>query len=569
MINEKFRQKPPAALETIPFNIPKPFVTELSNGLKIVIVEDRRYPVINFRLAFHLGNINDPDGAIGLVSAASAMLTEGTEKHNSKELAEEIESRGLFISGKTGTDNTIISASTLVSYKAALINLLAEVVLTPTFPEDELKLYKQNTIEGLKFQRSQPDFLADEQVARIIYGPHPYSVHSPTADDIEKLTREQLVKIHKLNFMPNNAMLIAVGDIESNTLVRDIEAGFGNWECGTVPKVNFPKLPVRTEKTLTIVDRPGSSQSNIVLANLAVNRSHPDYFNLVVMNQILGAGASSRLFMNLREDKGYTYGAYSHSYFKRHAGSFESTSEVRTAVTGDSLREFFFELNRIRDEQASNEELKDAKNFLTGVFPIKAETQSGLTSLIVSQRLYDLPEDYLETYRENINAVTLEDVQRVANKYVLPNETAMIIVGDAEEIVSQVKQYTENIEIFDTAGKQQNIDEYAPDSNVKTTNISGNWELIVEAMGQKLSISLNLVQNGEKIFGKLESPMVEGSVEEGKVNGNKLSAIAKTEFQGRKVELKIKGTVDSESIKGTMSMAGIIPINLEFSGIRK
>ena len=443
------------------------------------------------------------------------------------------------------------------------------MALTPTFPEDELKLYKQNITEGLKLQRSQPDFLADEQVARIIYGSHPYSIHSPTAEDIEKLTREQLVKIHKVNFIPNNAMLIAVGDIESDTLVREIEAEFGGWERGTAPKVDFPKLPVRSERTLTIVDRPGSNQSNIVLANLAVNRSHPDYFNLVVMNQILGAGASSRLFMNLREDKGYTYGAYSHSYFKRHAGSFESTSEVRTAVTGDSLKEFFFELNKIRDEQASDEELKDAKNFLTGVFPIKAETQGGLTSLIVSQRLYDLPEDYLETYRDNINAVTLEDVQRVANKYVLPNEIAMIIVGDAEEIISQAKQYTENIDIFDAVGKQQNIDEHAPDANVKTTNISGNWELMVEAMGQKLSISLNLTQNGEKIFGKLESPMVEGSVEEGKVNGNKLSASAKAEFQGRKVELKIKGTVDGESIKGTMSTAGIIPINLEFSGSRK
>src|SRR5256714_6502670 len=164
----------------------------------------------------------------------------------------------------------------------------------------------------------------------------------------------------------------------------------------------------RSARSLTIVDRPGSAQSNIVLTNLGVRRTHSDYFPLIVMNQVLGAGASSRVFMNLREEKGYTYGAYTRLESKRLAGDFEATAEVRTAVTGDSLKEFFYELDRIRGDMVGEEELADAKNFLTGVFPLRAETQEGLTNLIVNQHLYGLPEDYLQTYREHVDAVTAD-----------------------------------------------------------------------------------------------------------------------------------------------------------------
>ncbi len=210
--------------------------------------------------------------------------------------------------------------------------------------------------------------------------------------------------------------------------------------------------PVRDSRSLTIVDRKGSAQSNIVLTHLGVKRTDPDYFPLIVMNQVLGAGASSRVFMNLREEKGYTYGAYTRLGSKKLAGDFEATAEVRTAVTGDSLKEFFYELERIRDDKVGDEELADAKNFLTGVFPIRAETQEGLTNLIVNQHLYCLPENYLQTYRENVDAVTVDDVQRIAIKHVRPDEMAIVIVGDAGEVLTQAKEYAETVEIFDTDG---------------------------------------------------------------------------------------------------------------------
>ncbi len=566
-MNEDFRKFAPEPLEAIPFNVPKPFKTTLANGLKIVIVEDKRHPLINFRLAFPTGDIFDPENGVGVTSAMAAMLNEGSEKHTSKEVAQEIERLGASLSVSAGFDNAIVKANTLALYRSEILKLIAELVLTPTFPENELELYKQNAIEGLKYQRSQPDFLADEQVSKIIYGSHPYGINSPSEEDFKKLTREQLVEQHKKLFIPNNAIFIIVGDVEGEGLVKEIEDNFGDWNGGEIENRGFPGFPERGQRTLTIVDRPGSTQSNIVLANLAIKRNHPDYFPVLVMNQILGAGASSRLFMNLREEKGYTYGAYSKIYAKRFGGAFEATSEVRTAVTGDSLKEFFYELNRIRDEKASEDELTDAENYLTGVFPIRAETQSGLTNLIVSQYLYDLPEDYLETYRENISAVTLEDVERVANEYISPEKLAMIIVGDAEEILPQAKTYTDEVEIFDTHGKPKDLAGFSVDKNAETADVAGIWNLSVEAMGQSLDIKLNLEQDGENLSGTLESMLGAGEISDGKVAGNKVSAVLKTEFNGQGLELGLKGNVEGDTMEGTFTTS-IIPMPLEFKGNR-
>jgi zinc protease len=497
----------------------------------------------------------------------ASMLTEGTESYSSKSLAEEIERLGASLGASSGLDNTRVSASCLSLYVSDILRLLEEVLLKPTFPENELNLYKQNTIEGLKFQRSQASFLANEQVAKIIYGAHPYSIISPTAENVEKLLRNDLIEYHRKTFIPNNAILIVVGDVEREVLLNELNDKFGGWQSGEVLQKKFPEISERTEKTLTIVDRKGSAQANIILANQGINRNHPDYFPVIVMNQILGAGASSRIFMNLREEKGYTYGAYSKFDTKRHAGEFEATAEVRTAVTGDSLKEFFYELHRIRDEKVSEEELEDAKNFLTGVFPIRAETQEGLTNLIVQQKVYNLPDDYLQTYRDNINAVSIDEVQRTAQKYVLPEKMAMVVVGDAEEILPQVKAFAQKIEIFDTEGNRQDITNYCKPAESPTIDVSGNWDLAIDFQGQQIPVTLTLEQTDGKISGKLESMLGEGEIENGKVTGNGFSAVATTELQGQTIELSINGTVENNEIKGDLS-APLIPMPLGFTGKR-
>ncbi len=568
-MNEDFRKTAPASLAPKQFDIPKPFETVLPNGLKVVVFEDKRLPLVSYRLAFKTGTIYDPKDSVGLTAALTAMLNEGTKTRASKQLAEEIERLGASVAASASEDNTIVSASALSLYGSDVLRLMTDMVLNPMFPESELALYKKNTIENLKYQRSQPAFLADEQIAKTLYGTHPYSIVSPSAVEVEKLSREKLAAFHAKMFTPNNATLIVVGDVNRENLLKEIKENFGGWGKGAMEEMKFSTPPVRTATTLTVVDRPGSIQSNIVLANLAIDRSNPDYFPVLVMNQILGAGPSARLFMNLREAKGYTYGAYSRFDTKRLAGNFETNAEVRTPVTGDSLKEFFYELNRVRNEKASDKELKDAKSFLTGIFPLRAETQEGLTNLLVSQQLYDLPADYLQTYRDKVNAVTLEDVERVAKKYISPDKIAIVIVGDAEEILPQIKTYSKKIEVFDAEGKPLDIAKFGKTATGAMANVNGKWNLNIDAQGQKIPVTLVLKQDGAKVSGSLDSMLGKGEIADAKVSGNKFIGTTKTQIQGQAVELNINGTIEGNSMKGVInsSASGFPP--LPFEGTRE
>ena len=566
-MTQAIRKSVPDPLRPAQFNIPNPFVATLENGLKIVMVSDKRLPLVSYRLAFLSGDANDPDGGTGITSAMASMLTEGTVNYSSRELAEKVERLGASISASSSEDFVIAAGSSLSIYSTEILQLIAEISFRATFPEEELDLYKRNTIENLKFQRSQPGFLANEQVARILYGEHPYATISPNADDIERLSREKLSEFYATQLIPNNSILIAVGDIEQDEFLAQAEELFGDWKKGEASPSAFPDPPARNGRSLTIVDRPGSAQSNIVLANTAFERNHPDYFAAIVMNQVLGAGASSRVFMNLREEKGYTYGAYTRLDTKRHAGDFEATAEVRTQVTGDSLREFFYELERMRNEPVSDQELADAKNFLTGVFPIRAETQEGLTNLIVNQQLYELPDDYLQTYRDNIEAVSAADVQRVAQGYIHPDDLTIVIVGDAAEVLPQARSYSEAINIFDTAGNTMDIASYEQGSDDEEIVVSGTWELSLDFQGQQLPVTLVLDHQGERLSGKIETVLGSGEIADGSVKGNKVSATARTEIQGQSVDFAITGSVRGDSMSGTLS-APIIPDSLSFEGKR-
>lgn len=554
-------------MAAVPFNIPQTFETKLDNGLKIIILEDKRLPLVSFRLAFLRGDIHDPEDSFGLTSAMVSMLTEGTQNYTSRDLAEKIERLGGSLSASSSDDFTLVAGSALSLYRTEVVQLIAEILFRPVFPEGELDLYRRNAVENLKFQRSQPSFLAGEQTARLIYGNHPYARMSPTAADIEKLDRDKLLAMHKDVFVPNNAILFAVGDLDRDEFLHEVGEEFGKWERRDVGIPVFGKPPSRGSRTATIVDRPGSAQSNIVLANAAIDRRHPDYFPILVMNQILGAGASSRVFMNLREEKGYTYGAYTRVETKLLAGDFEATAEVRTAVTGDSLKEFFFELERIRTEKASENELADAKNFLTGVFPIRAETQEGLTGLIVNQHLYGLPNDYLQTYRDNINKVSLDDVQAAALKYILPENLAIVIVGDAEEIIPQVRKYTAEISVFDTDGKSVEISNYGKIPAEETADAAGKWSISLNFQGQQVPVTLVIEQIGDKINGSLETMLGRGDISGGNIKGRKLNATSSVEIQGQAMDFAISATVEGDSIAGEITTP-VVLAPLTFTGMR-
>jgi len=452
---EDFRRRAPAPLPPHPIIVPTARETQLSNGLTVLVVEDTRLPLVSYRLALRVGTAYDPAELPGLTDMVAGLLPEGTQSKTSRQIADEVARMGASLTAGANSDYTIVAASALAKFRDKILGLMADIILAPSFPENEVELAKQNTKESLRQQRAQPSFLATEMVSKVMFGNHPYSVVAPTPESLDLSTRDHCVQFHRANFVPNNAVLIIVGDVRFDEIVPRLETLFFQWEKGAELKSDFPAPPERTKRSAYLIDRHGSAQSNIVIANSGITRTSPDYFPMLLMHTVLGATASSRLFMNLREEKGYTYGAYSNLDARRSAGTFRATAEVRTAVTGDSLKEFFFELNRIRTEPVSEKEIADAKSYLTGVFPIRLETQEGLIDQLVQIKMLNLPGDYLQTYRDRVQAVSIDDIQRVAERYVKPDEAALIVVGDGAMVADQIKLYCEDIETYSTTGKRK------------------------------------------------------------------------------------------------------------------
>ncbi len=564
---EEFRRQPPEALPPRPIKIPREVETTLPNGLRIAIVEDRRLPLVSFRLVFPAGDAHDPADLPGLLDMLTGLLTEGTESHTSKEIADEVARMGATLSSGASSDYTTVAASALSSFSDNMLGLLAEVALKPSFPEHEIELARQNTKESLRQQRAQPSFLSNEMVSRVIFGEHPYSKIAPTPASLDAIARDDLVRFHRATFIPNHSVLIVVGDVKADELLKRVERLFGGWKKGDTPGSHFPGLPRRTGRSAYVIDRPGSAQSNLVIANAGIRRTSPDYFPMLLMHTVLGATASSRLFMNLREEKGYTYGAYSSLDARRTAGTFRVSAEVRTQVTGDSLREFFYELDRIRNEPVTDKELADAKSYLTGVFPIRLETQEGLIDQLVQIRMLDLPADYLETYRDRLQAVTTEQIREVAQKHVTPDQAAIIVVGDGGEVLEEVGKFTSEIEFYNTAGKRKEKPGAQTEGKeeMSAADVAGRWLLDIQTpFGQAISATLTIEATDSGLSGKVESEMGNAHVTSASLSGNTLLATLSFSVDGHDLNAEVSATVDAESIEGTINLQDSPP--LPFTG---
>jgi zinc protease len=547
---ENFRSQAPAPLPPRPISIPTRNETTLANGLKLVVVEDIRLPLVSYRLAFRVGGAFDPPELPGLLDLLAGLMPEGTASRTSKEIADQIARMGASISAGANSDYTIVGASALSQFNDPVMDLLAEVALEPSFPENEVALAKQNTKESLRQQRAQPSFLASEMVSRVMFGDHPYSVVAPTPESIDRASRDEFVRFHDSKLVPNNAVFIVVGNVRYEDILKRTESLFSTWQRGEDVVANFPPPPVRTKRTAYLVDRPGSAQSNIVIANSGITRTNPDYFSLLLMHTVLGANASSRLFMNLREDKGYTYGAYSNLDARRSAGTFRCTAEVRTPVTGDSIKEFFYELDRIRKEPVSAKEIADAKSYLTGVFPIRLETQEGLTDQLVQTKMLNLPDDYLERYRDRVQAVTVEDIQRIAQMYVKPDEAALIVVGDGASVLEQMKPYCEDIEVYNTAGKRK-----TPGAATEATDPAGSWSIEIETpLGQTIPGMLTISRSESGYSGVIHSEMGDADIGAIEISDNSFHTTASFEMDGHAVEAEVSGTFEGEHAEGFLKL---------------
>jgi len=431
--------KPPETPALPLYKLPPVLETELANGLTVLLVEDRRFPMVTARLGFQAGSKYDPGDLAGLSESTGALLTEGTWSRSARQIAEEANGIGGSLHGNSSADLLVLSANALCENLAKLLNLMADVARNASFPEDELELQKQNRTQELLAQRADASFLADEKFIELLFAPHPYCRQDPTLESIARLERAALAGFRDRHLAPNNAVLVLLGALPPpEQAMGTIEAEFGSWQrqkLAAAPPAEFPE----PRRAIVLVDRPGSVQADIRIGRLGVPRHHPDYFPLLVGNTILGGGTSSRIFMNVREKKGYAYDAHSAAQPLKQSGCFTVVTQVRNEVLAGALDALLGEMKLICTQPVSADELEAARNYLSGVFVIRLETQDGLAGQLAAVRLMDLPLDYLEKYTTRVRAVIPDDIRAVAARYVDPEPASIVVVGDAAQISGQLE----------------------------------------------------------------------------------------------------------------------------------
>jgi zinc protease len=447
--------KAPVNQEILKVKLPRAEEATLPNGLQVLLLRSTKVPTFNMQMVVLSGGLSDPADYRGLAGFTASLLREGTTKRSSKDISEQVDALGATLNAGSGLSSftTNVSTAGLVENFDQTLDLFADVIRNPTFPQAEVARFKTRTLSQLAIQRSIPQFLAAEQFSRAIYGAnHPASFIVAPAESINKITSKDLSDFHAKYYRPNNAILAIVGDVTMKEIMPKLEKAFGDWQKGDVPAVKIPEAPAPGESHIYLIDRPGSVQTVLQLGTLGIERTSPDYFAVLLADHILGGGPTGRLFLNLREANGYTYGAYSNFGGSKFRGTWVASSEVRTDVTEGAMREFMNELHRLRDEKPSVSELENAKRGIIGGFALSLEQPQALLQNIITQKLYNLPADYWDTYPQKVSAITADDVQRVAQKYMDLGHLQIVAVGDAAKAREVLAKYG-TVEVFDAEGK--------------------------------------------------------------------------------------------------------------------
>jgi zinc protease len=333
--------------------------------------------------------------------------------------------------------------------------LVDELAREAAFPAAEFERERRQKLEEIKLERTQPGFLAGERLRKVLFSSHPYAQISPSEEQVAAYTREELQQVYRDFYTPENAILILVGDFDSAAMQKAAEKVFGNWSGKRPAILESAKPPVPKGRRVYLVDLPGSVQTQILCGCHAITRKHPDWIKLGLTNSLYGGAFNSRLVMNIREDKGYTYSPRSAVNPLRQHGYFSVSAAVRNDVVAASLTEIFYEIDKLRSLPVPRAELLDAQNYLTGVFSMGLATQSGLLSQISTLALNELSDDYLETYREKVRALMPEDVLSAARTYFDSANMQIVVVGDRKQIESQGVLFGD-LEIYDAKGNPQN-----------------------------------------------------------------------------------------------------------------
>lgn len=433
------RQSPPRPLPSRPVTFPPYEIRKMSNGMQVVLVSQNEQPAISVRLLIRAGAAYDPKGKNGLAMMAATLLDQGAGKRDAEQIAEEIDFIGGVLGTGAGTDLTYVNAVVMKdSYNVAL-DLLSDIVQRPTFAPEEIERQRAQALSALKVSAEDPDSVADRVIDRLIYGFHPYGMPGAgTPESLASLTRQDLLDYHKKYFVPNNALLAVVGDIKPDDAMAGLEKYFASWKPANVPAVNVTEPPDATRRVI-VVDKKDTVQTEIRVGQIAIPRKHPDYEAIDQAVKILGGEGANRLQQVLRSQKQLTYGASADLDTYQWAGAVIAETDTRTETTAEALRVMVDEFTRLQRERVSDGELEGAQDYMVGHFPLTIEVPDAIATQVLNQLFYDLPVDDLPKYRERVLKVTPDEIQRVARWFIRPSQLSIVLVGDADKFVNDLK----------------------------------------------------------------------------------------------------------------------------------
>ncbi len=406
--------------------------TTLTNGLAVQLVEYHTLPVLHLRLVVRAGSSTDPANLPGLASLTGDMLREGTTSRSSAQIAESIEFVGGSLDVSTSADVTVLSVSVLRDHAETALNLLADVLGHPTFPQVEINKLKRRETDRLQQSRNDPSWLTRRAFYQGLYGEnHPYGRYDTTPAVLGRVTRADLVAFHRARFVSGNMFLTVVGDVQPAAFDALLARTLGTLRRGTAPVVAIADVPAAAARQIVLVDRPESAQSVIRIGNVSLRRADPDWVPFTVANQMLGGGVSSRLFMDLRELRSLSYGVYARMGENVGASQWFAGGQVRTAVTSDAMHALFRHLECLTTEPAPDAELAMTRSYLTDSFALSIETPGNVADLVSSMRVYGLPADYYDTLRARVTAVDAAASLATARRYVHPDHALVVVVGTA------------------------------------------------------------------------------------------------------------------------------------------
>ena len=419
-----------------PYRFPKFERITLPNGVELILAPVSRLPLVTIRFVLDVGARQEPRESAGIASLTAAALAEGTERLDSGQLADEFERLGGSLSTYATWDATHVRTTVLSNRLERALSLLAEVLRTPAFAPREVERLKEERLAELLEQKSEPRGLADERFTSSLYKPTSrLSVQEGGSErTVGRATVEACRAWHASQFAPGVTAVVIAGDFDVDDVVRLTSGALADWRHPAPAVAPVDDSAVRSDRGVQLLDRVGAPQTELRLGHVGLRRSHPDYFDVVVMNAILGGVFNSRINLNLRERNAYTYGAFSSFEWRRDAGPFVVSTAVATGVTAGAIREVIVELERMKAGPPSEDELSLSTSYLDGVFPIRFETTDAIAGALASLRTLRLPDDFYDTYRERIRAVTSESVARAAQRHLQLDRLQVLAVGDRSQV---------------------------------------------------------------------------------------------------------------------------------------